>query len=198
MEFYENSYSPYSFKDIDAGNIPRKCFYNIILNNEVIPINNYFCENLLLDRHNPIIWASFFECTSEVKLIQLQWKILHNIYPTGTLRFKMGKEPNEVCKFCDERDTLIHFFFNCHVAKLVWKEAEKVIFKLTDKAVSLTETIVMTGLFPDEVILDNKSVETINHICLIGKHTISKYKREAYEKINILFERDLWIRNIHV
>ena len=101
-----------------------------------------------------------------------------------------------MCEFCGERDTVIHFFVHCPVARNVWKEAEKVIVQLTSKSVHLSDRVIMTGLPPEETSLSKKDLNTMNYICLIGKHTISKYKFERVGKVNIMFERELWIRNI--
>ena len=101
-----------------------------------------------------------------------------------------------MCEFCGERDTVIHFFVHCPVARDVWKEAEKVIVQLTSKTTDLSDKVIMTGLSSQEATLSKKDLNTLNYICLIAKHTISKYKFERVGKANILFERELWIRNI--
>ena len=108
----------------------------------------------------------------------------------------MKKRTSEMCEFCGERDTVIHFFVRCPVARDVWKEAEKVIVQLTSKAVHLSDKMIMAGLPSEEASFSKKDLNKINYICLIGKHTISKYKFEKVGKVSILFERELWIRNI--
>ena len=66
-----------------------------------------------------------FESVSETKLIELQWKILHNIYPSGTLLKKMKIKDDEHCVFCGMIDSLVHFFIECDIANQAWEEAEK-------------------------------------------------------------------------
>ena len=78
------------------------------------------------------------ECCKEVKLIDLQWRILHNIFTTGVLRYKMKKRHDDKCEFCGEVDTLIHFFVSCKLAKIVWEEAAKLISVIIGKNISLS------------------------------------------------------------
>ena len=188
--------SPYLFKELEVGSLSRKNYYNLIKCNDAVFLNKGLCDDLLIDQNNPDVWRLLFDCTYEVKLIILQWKLMHGIYPTGTLLYKMKKRPTEMCEFCDERDTVIHFFVNCPVARNVWKEAEKVIVQLTSKTIHLSDKVIMTGLPSHEATLSKKELNKLNYICLIGKHTISKYRFERKGKANFLFERELWIRNI--
>ncbi|XP_076468368.1 uncharacterized protein LOC143299124 [Babylonia areolata] len=42
-----------------------------------------------------------FSCFSETRLKEVQWKILHNIYPTSILLHKMEIMENNKCSICD-------------------------------------------------------------------------------------------------
>ena len=66
------------------------------------------------------IWSTFRTCTNEPRITSLMWKILHNIYPTGILLYKMGKQDDDQCKFCHERDTVEHCFVECCLVKKMW------------------------------------------------------------------------------
>ena len=64
------------------------------------------------------VWALPKLVTAEVRLIVLQWKILHNIYPTNIMLCKMKVKNNKYCTDCrDQVDYIEHFFFECHVTK---------------------------------------------------------------------------------
>jgi hypothetical protein len=43
----------------------------------------------------------------------LQWHIMHGAYTTGTFLYNAGYRSTTTCPFCDERDTLLHIFFEC-------------------------------------------------------------------------------------
>ena len=144
---------------------------------------------------NPDIWTMSYKSISEVKIRQLQWKILHKIYPTGTLLFKMKLKDQDNCEFCNERDTLIHFFSSCQVSKQLWYEAEKKISSYLGKIFKLSEKIIIFGLLCCES-FSQKDVNYINKVCLIGKLSISKYKFYRTGKIELVFENELRIRGL--
>ena len=127
--------------------------------------------------------------------MQLQWKILHRIYPTGTLLFKMKMKDNEECYSCSVRDTIPHFFANCFISRKLWDEAEKKVSSYLGKVFKFNEKNIIIGLLP----CDNFSqieIQFINNVCLIGKLTISKFKFQRVGNILILFENELRIRGI--
>ena len=107
------------FKNVEVGGISRKAYYNMINHKHVVSVISKYRTEFLIEEHDSLVWQIAPCCSSEVKLIQLQWKILHNIYPTGSLLYKMKIRPTENCEFCGEYDSLSHFFANCLIAKRV-------------------------------------------------------------------------------
>ena len=57
---------------------------------------------------NSDTWSNLFVGMKEIKLIHLQWKILHNIFPTNIILKKIGLRQSEICDFCDENDVVEH------------------------------------------------------------------------------------------
>ena len=57
-----------------------------------------------------LIWSKIPHCTKEARIISLNWKILHNIYPTKTMLYRMGKEESNICNQCNVIDNVDHFF----------------------------------------------------------------------------------------
>ena len=191
----ENLNEKFYFKGLDIGNINRKAYYNLISNNKIIPITMNLREKFDIEENDSEVWSISLNCVSEVKLIHLQWKILHNIYPTGTLLYKMKIKENEDCVVCGERDTPSHCFVFCRMVEKIWKEAENVIFKLTNEVITLNEKIIMVGLSNDDPL--KKGVKTVvNKVCLIGKFTISKFRVMNKGNILIMFERELLLRKM--
>ena len=154
-------------------------------------INNYLREKFNIEDSNADVWLVPYNCKVEVKLIVLQWKILHNIFPSGTLLFRMKLKDDENCDICGERDSPIHCFVSCKIAKEVWKVAENYIFILTGQLLKLDEKTIMIGLIGGKNINGNSFTNIVNKICLIGKFTISKFRINKTGKISILFEREL-------
>ena len=74
-------------------------------------------NNIVVDRK---IFMAPFSATKEVRLQVLQWKIIHNIYPTQILLNKMGKSTDSNCRYCGQRDFIEHFFCSCPSVVAIW------------------------------------------------------------------------------
>ena len=89
------------------------------------------------------IWLATPSCTNEARLISLNWKILHNVYPTNVLLCKMGKAPNNICHTCNVIDYIDHFFFKCKRIQHLWSCASQLISYTLSKRIVLTvETVI--------------------------------------------------------
>ena len=184
------------FMDCAVGKISRKMYFNLINKNEIISICKEWRDRYQINKETSDVWIMSHKCCSEVKLRQLQWKILHKIYPTNALLFKMKIKDKEECDFCNEKDDLTHFFASCPVSKKVWCEAEKKISCYLGNVFKLCEKIIIIGLMSSEN-LSNKDIYYINKICLIGKMTISKYKFHKTGNIALTFENELRMRGLN-
>ena len=185
----------FNFKGLVVGKITRKMYYSLINENDVLSMCKEWRDNYQIEMENSDIWNMSHKTSSEVKIRQLQWKILHKIYPTCTLLFKMKLKEHENCEFCNERDTLIHFFSSCQVSKKLWYEAEKKISSYLGKIFNLSEKMIIFGLLRCES-LSQKDVNYINKVCLVGKLSISKFKFHKTGRIELVFENELRIRGL--
>ena len=71
-------------------------------------------------------WTLASKCTSKTRWRLLQWKILHNIYPTSILLNKMGISNNKNYAFgCNQTDYLDFFFFTCKKISTIWNTWRK-------------------------------------------------------------------------
>ena len=137
-----------------------------------------------------------FDACSETKLLELQWKILHSIYPTGLLLKKMNIKDNDYCEFCGELDTLIHFFVNCSYVSQVWVQAENIIPCFIGRKFVFTDKIKLIGITQNEVSFQKEQRIYINLINLIVKKTIPNYKQSKTGSIKLLFESQLAMRGV--
>lgn len=138
-------------------------------------------------------WAVASKCTQEERLKLLHWKILHNIYPTNILLNKMGIRNTKNCSYCDEPDFIEHFFWNCPKITKVWETCLNFIIKYTGRSATLTETDVLFGYKPTSI--SKNATKLINHLILIAKMTISKFKYGIALDIRALFESEVGIRH---
>ena len=192
----DNSRFQCKFKNQDTGSITRKQFYNLINQKDIVSVKKEWRDKFNLKAEDPEIWLISFSCSSEVRVIQLQWKILHNIYGTGSLLFKMKKRETEDCDLCQERDTLSHFFVDCRYVRKVWNEAEKLINTIIGKHFVLDEKAILFGVFCDNSIVSGEFLRIVNKIILIGKLTISSFKSSKSGNIGVNFENELRLRGL--
>jgi len=135
------------------------------------------------------IWLAVPNCTSEAKLITLNWKILHNIYPTKFYLHKIGKENTNICSTCNVIDYVDHFFFNCTKIRQIWNVANQIISSNLATAIQLTVENVLLNYH------DNNS-KFINHVITVGKMCISKFKYGNHPNLLFLFEKELRLRGL--
>ena len=132
----------------------------------------------------------------EPRINVLQWKLLHNIYPTALFLKKIGKYNSDCCKYCNMTETIEHFFATCSSVTNLWSKIELTILLKTNLKIKLETTDIMFGFFPKGTNNDMKDVKLINALLLIGKLTISKYKYGKYCNILSLFEKECNYRKI--
>ena len=184
------------FKDLETGEIDRRVFYDLIQNKITESVRQEWRDLYLLSENDPDIWCLARDCCDETKLLELQWKILHYIYPTGTLLHKMKIRNNDLCSFCDEIDSMSHFFVSCHIARAVWEDAEKSVSKICGKKVTLSERNKLFGiLLSDNFDFNNRKL--VNKVILVCKHTISKYKFEKIGSVKLMLEHQLSFRGLY-
>ena len=74
------------------------------------------CANLLEQEFglemNKHIWPLLSLETKETRLLVLQWKTLHNIYPTNILLCKMKVRDGQMCSHCSDVIGYIECFFS--------------------------------------------------------------------------------------
>ena len=99
---------------------------------------------LEIDEH---IWSIPSLVTKETRPRVLQWKILHNIYPTNISLCKMKVRDDQMCSYCnDVVDYIEHFFFDCPTIKKFWNYTEQYILITFDIQTHLTVVDVLFGI----------------------------------------------------
>ena len=144
-------------------------------------------------------WKIAFISTKETRLRVLQWKILHNIYPTNILLSKMRITDNNNCSYCNGViDYIEHFFFFCPNTRLFWKQIENFILGKYNIHLKLDVTHILFGIH-DLNIKPIKYKHSINHIILIGKMCISIFKKtNKHASLFHLFDKEFQIRKNNI
>ena len=183
------------FQGLSIGKIGRKAFYSLIK-----PRGQPICNNSWSVRYGedlvPSDWLSTHKL-KEGKLIALCWKILHRIYPTGMVLFKMGLKDTQICMHCSDGslDTLEHFFYACGKIRDLWREVRNSILCFMDLRVNLTEKVVLIGAQHIDNISQAQASQ-INKVIAVAKLTISKFKFSPFKSILQIFEDEANLRNI--
>ena len=142
-------------------------------------------------------WTRAANTTKETRLRVLQWKIMHNIYPTNILLNKMKVKDTDNCSYCkDKKDYIEHFFCSCPVTADFWKQIEQKILIDTNIQINLSTTNILFGI--KQSVSGKEAYIYINLLILIGKMCISILKKtESKVPLKIIFEKEVSIRKIN-
>ena len=108
---------------------------------------------------------------------------------------KMKIRQSDMCHYCNELDTLQHFFFDCSSVKILWSEIESRLECITNKHIRLSAKNVILGLDTNDNI-KKSTLHSLNIIILIGKATISKVKYGNHKNFLVVLEQELNIRKL--
>ncbi len=67
------------------------------------------------------------QISTEVKLQAIQYKLLHNIYPTMEHLYKWKIKETNLCSTCEEIEDLKHAIFSCPCAQATWNNLKNVV-----------------------------------------------------------------------
>ena len=162
------------------------------------PCAAHFWKNKLNLQINDNIWKLAYNTTRESRLRELQWKILHNLYPTNILLQKMGEAQNNLCSLCqNEIDYIEHFFFHCPKISELWSYISNIINKDSEQRITLTAESVLFGIQSSKMPnLNQMQCKFINHLILIGKMCVGKFRYGIPLNIKIMFEMECSIRKL--
>ena len=183
------------FRNSKIGSIGRKHLYNLIRVIEV-PLANISLSKVYTTSMSEEYWMLPFKCTSETLLQALHWKILHGIYPSGTLLVKMNLRTSNACNYCGKLDTIQHFFYDCIHVKPIWVELERKAEFICNTYIPLMAKDIIIGIGSD-IIRNKQKLNSVNRMILIGKHTISKVKFHQTKSFLLTLEQELTIRQLN-
>ena len=190
---------------INLGNVPffcgkqlfKACEFreSMVNNNKTEPCSKHFWKRKFDYDVTKNDWQLSFQVTQETRLRVLQWKLLHNIYPTNILLYKMKVTENNHCSYCNGIvDFIEHFFFYCPNVRTFWKNVQNFILAKYRTKLTLSVVDVIFGL-QNHNELTHEIKQSVNHILLIGKMTISIFKKtKRHPFLFHLFETQLSIR----
>ena len=106
----------------------------------------------------------------------------------------MGKTNSSDCNYCGVRDFIEHFFCDCIIVRRLWLVLEEKIELILGHHFVLTEVFKLFGVTSNDVPVG--LVNKINHLLLLVKMCISKFKYGSYHNILLLFDYELKLRSL--
>ena len=135
------------------------------------------------------------EATKESSLRVLNFKILHNIWPTNILLKKLKIKPSENCDHCQAKDYVEHFFFNCNKVKVFWNHVKRFIEDNIGIRIQIDEKTAIFGINTStHNNIKNTNVLKINKILLLAKSCISKFRYGKCKNLIVIFEKEWEVR----
>ena len=119
-----------------------------------------------------------YECCFSTKLQALQYRVLHRFVPTQKFLHyrRIAESPDCVC--CGERDTLVHFIFECAAIHKLWNDVQQYLNgKMFGRCGPLTLKDVVFGR--------ERGPNIINLVILVCKQFIYQFKMQGKYDINI-------------
>ena len=171
---------------------------NVILRQKLIGGNvetcgrNFWLRKTGFDINPNYKMANF--ATKESRLRLLHFKILHNIYPSNILLRKMGIKDSDLCDFCKERDVVEHMFINCKLLEGFWSMVFITIYNHTNESFSQSDNAILFGYNYDSIKVAKEKTNIANHILLIAKLSISKFRYGKIKNLNYIFESEINLR----
>jgi hypothetical protein len=125
-------------------------------------------------------FATLFTSIKDIKLRNIQYKIMHNIYPTLKHLFKWKLHPSGMCAHCGSFETLKHAIFECPIALDAIKKLEYLINKRYNVPLNFTYENILLG-----------TCSTITNYYLDTMH------RKAIDTLLILLKQKLILQREH-
>ena len=107
----------------------------------------------------------------------------------------MGIKNTENCDFCNEKDFVEHYFFNCRKLVQFWKFINNFLNLKLDKKIILYDYVILLGIEQsnEKFGLTKKEMSFINNILVVAKLSIIKSKQNSLNII-FIFENEIKLR----
>ncbi len=131
-------------------------------------------------RGNP--FKTLLKTTKEAKLRNVQFKILHNIYPSMSHLHKWKLKDNPNCTLCKVKETTIHAIYECPIARDAIKKLEKELKTSYDIEINISKIDMLLGLDSNENVNQFvKDINILNAILIILKRKLILQRENKQE-----------------
>ena len=117
------------------------------------------------------------EITKSSKILILQYKITHRIVACNSFLHQTKIRNNDICNFCNQVDSVRHFFFDCETTRQFWHDLELWTNNIENSSEILDLNLILFGANPTSSLLA--------FLILFGKWFIYKAKIKKSPPINM-------------
>ena len=169
-----------------------KAYYNILNDSDCNP---NCCAKWTKKSYCNVCWKSCFlkiHKIDDIKLKWLQMGTVHRVIATNVVLKKMGIINCEQCTFCDEKDSIEHFLWQCCFTRRFWRLLENLIGTSCETAcnIKITENLVLFGI--DSTAITDKIFDLI---ILLAKQYLYRCKFEQSVPLISVFRNQLKLRH---
>ena len=173
------------------------------LRERLLPNHNIFiCGREVWRRRLNIDISEYYSlahnATKESRLRVLHFKLLHNIYPTNITLNRMGIRNNDYCDTCKVKDYIEHMFIYCENLTGFWEHVRRYIHFSTGVNVELNDSNILLGILPSLLNISKTKANTINHILLVAKMSVSKQRYGSLNNPKLIFDLDIEHRKKYI
>ena len=127
-------------------------------------------------------WEDIFcianTCARDTKLQSLQYQIIHRFFPCNATLHNWYADHNENCEYCDELDTLEHYFYNCEIAQNFWNLFHQWWCEVTNVNMNPALLDIIFGVTNHQ---GDILIDCLNYCILLGKWFIYNQKKNNKE-----------------
>ena len=127
----------------------------------------------------------------DIKLKWLQMRSVHQVTATNVVLKKMGIINCEQCTFCDEKDSIEHFLWQCYFTRRFLRILENLVSASCETArnIKITENLVLFGV--DSTVITDKNFDLM---ILLAKQYLYRCKFEQSVPLVSVFRKQLKLR----
>ena len=169
--------------------------HTVVYQKQEPPLNCVGVWRRRFDIHIEQYYSLAKQSTKESKLRALHFKLIHNIYPTNLLLFKMKIKSSAICDNCNEIDYVEHAFFTCPKLRPFWQRVEELIERILEIPIHLQPVNALLGFEKSFSHHNIKKISEANHLLLLSKFCIIKQKFSQANTVNYIFNFELMLRS---
>ena len=178
------------FSDIPIHRLKSKQIRQYYVRDRLVNVSHrcgtYFTNKYGENTMSSSVWELTSKITKEVKMIILQWKILHGIYPTRLVLFRSKITETDKCLLCDMQDSIEHYFVTCKSVLPLWCVVFADVAKILTQSFDLSDKYILLGVTENnDNAFTTDQLHRVNNLILLAKFCIHVAKVSQDVNVNI-------------